>query len=62
MWLKLVLAGMGLALVADRLIHWGDAWTTGFSPTTEGVLYIAFGVTLVLVGVVLPKEFVRDLY
>lgn len=62
MWFKLMTILIGVVLIADRMVNGSDAWSTGLSPSSESIAYIILGVILILVGILIPREVVRDVF
>lgn len=62
MWFKVLTVLAGVACIADRLVNGADAWSTGLSPSGESIAYIVLGTVLILLGVLIPREVVRDVF
>lgn len=62
MWFKVIAILAGIACIADRLVNGADAWSTGLSPSGESIVYIVLGTVLILLGILIPREVVRDVF
>ena len=62
MWFKVIAVLVGIACIADRLVNGADSWSTGLSPSGESIAYIVLGTVLILLGVLIPREVVRDVF
>lgn len=62
MWFKLMTILVGVVLIVDRMVNGTDAWSTGLSPSSESIVYIVLGTVLILVGILIPRQVVRDVF
>lgn len=62
MWFKLMTVLVGVVLIVDRMVNGTDAWSTGLSPSLESIVYIVLGTVLILLGILVPREVVRDVF
>lgn len=62
MWFKVIAVLAGVACIVDRLVNGADSWSTGLSPSVESIVYIVLGTVLILLGILVPREVVRDVF
>lgn len=60
---KVMLVLAGLWTIYDRATYFAvESYSTGWDPLTESVVFILVGVAMILAGILIPKQIVRDVF
>lgn len=60
---KFMLVLAGAWVIYDRVTYFAvESYASGMTPLTESIVYVLLGVAMILVGMLMPKQVVRDVF